>query len=389
MKLKTFIFLRFKAITIIFGGITMTQKQAFLEKTEIINYIDVLMDNLSQIKDNTGEFLLNFDGLVVDDKSWNVWNWPQGVGLYGIFKYWKLTNSQKALTIMTDWFKARFEEGVPPKNVNTMAPLLTLAFLYEETKDQTFVPYLENWAEWVMHDMPRTEENGLQHMTYGPENKNQLWDDTLMMTVLPLAKIGRLFNKQDYIQEAKRQFLIHIKYLSDRKTGLWFHGWTFEENHHYAEALWGRGNCWITIAIPEFIEILDLKEGDFLREYLLDTLKRQIEALAEYQDESGLWHTLINDKTSYLEASATAGFAYGILKSIHKRYIGQEYRETAYKAIRGIVKEINDEGALQKVSVGTGMGDTLEFYKEIKTTTMPYGQSLAVLSLSQFLYEFF
>lgn len=106
----------------------MTQKQALLEKTDIMNYIDVLMDNLSQIKDNTGEFLLNFDGLVVDDKSWNVWNWPQGVGLYGIFKYWKLTNSQKALTIMTDWFQARFEEGVPPKNVNTMAPLLTLAF---------------------------------------------------------------------------------------------------------------------------------------------------------------------------------------------------------------------------------------------------------------------
>lgn len=367
----------------------MVQKQAILEKNDVTNYIDVLMDNLSQIKDNTGEFLLNFDDLVVDDKSWNVWNWPQGVGLYGIFKYWKLTNSQKALDIITEWFKARFEEGVPPKNVNTMAPLLTLAFLYEETKDQTFVPYLENWAEWVMHDMPRTKEDGLQHMTYGPENKNQLWDDTLMMTVLPLAKIGRLFHKQEYIEEAKKQFLIHIKYLSDRKTGLWFHGWTFEENHNYAEALWGRGNCWITIAIPEFIDILDLKEGDFLREFLIDTLKRQIETLAEFQDESGLWHTLINDKTSYLEASATAGFAYGILKSIHKRYIGQEYKETAYKAIQGIVEEINEDGSLQKVSVGTGMGDSLDFYKAIKITTMPYGQSLAVLSLSEFLYEFY
>lgn len=366
----------------------MVQKQASLEKNDIINYIDLLMDNLSQIKDDTGEFLLNFDGLVVDDKSWNVWNWPQGVGLYGIFKYWKLTNNQKALKIITDWFNARFDEGVPPKNVNTMAPLLTLAFLYEETKDQTFVPYLESWAEWVMYEMPRTKENGLQHMTYGPENKNQLWDDTLMMTVLPLAKIGRLFNKQEYIEEAKRQFLIHIKYLSDRKTGLWFHGWTFEENHNYAEALWGRGNCWITIAIPEIIEILDLKQGDFLREFLIETLQRQIEALAEYQNESGLWHTLINDKTSYLEASATAGFAYGILKSVHKRYISQEYKEVAFKAIKGIVEEINEEGALQKVSVGTGMGDTLEFYKEIKITTMPYGQSLAVLCLAEFLYEY-
>lgn len=366
----------------------MIQKQAFLEKSDILNYIDVLMDNLSQIKDDTGEFLLNFDGLVVDDKSWNVWNWPQGVGLYGIFKYWKLTNNQKALNIITDWFNARFEEGVPPKNVNTMAPLLTLAFLYEETKDQTFVPYLESWAEWVMYEMPRTKENGLQHMTYGPENKNQLWDDTLMMTVLPLAKIGRLFNKQEYIEEAKKQFLIHIKYLSDRKTGLWFHGWTFEENHNYAEALWGRGNCWITIAIPEIIEILDLQQGDYLREFLIDTLQRQVEALAKYQNESGLWHTLINDKTSYLEASATAGFAYGILKSIHKRYISQEYKDVAYKAIKGIVEEINEDGALQKVSVGTGMGDSLDFYKEIKITTMPYGQSLAVLCLAEFLYEY-
>ncbi len=366
----------------------MIQKQAFLEKSDILHYIDVLMDNLSQIKDDTGEFLLNFDGFVVDDKSWNVWNWPQGVGLYGIFKYWKLTNNQKALNIITDWFNARFEEGVPPKNVNTMAPLLTLAFLYEETKDQTFVPYLESWAEWVMYEMPRTKENGLQHMTYGPENKNQLWDDTLMMTVLPLAKIGRLFNKQEYIEEAKKQFLIHIKYLSDRKTGLWFHGWTFEENHNYAEALWGRGNCWITIAIPEIIEILDLQQGDYLREFLIDTLQRQVEALAKYQNESGLWHTLINDKTSYLEASATAGFAYGILKSIHKRYISQEYKDVAYKAIKGIVEEINEDGALQKVSVGTGMGDSLDFYKEIKITTMPYGQSLAVLCLAEFLYEY-
>jgi unsaturated rhamnogalacturonyl hydrolase len=372
----------------VIGGNMMIKNETFIEKSDVINKINLLMDNLSQIKDNTGEFLLNFDGLVVDDKSWNVWNWPQGVGLYGIYKYWTITNDPKALQIITDWFEARFEEGVPPKNVNTMAPFLTLAYLYEDTKDKTYVPYLEDWAEWVMYDMPRTKEDGLQHMTYGPENKNQLWDDTLMMTVLPLAKIGVLLNKPEYIEEAKKQFLIHIKYLSDRKTGLWFHGWTFEENHNYAEALWARGNCWITIAIPEIIEILDLKKGDFFRDFLIDTLNRQVESLAKYQHESGLWHTLINDETSYLEASATAGFAYGILKSVHKRYISQDYKEVAYKAIQGLVNEIGEDGAVQKVSVGTGMGDTLDFYKEIKITTMPYGQSLAVLSLSEFLHYY-
>ncbi|MFC0270393.1 glycoside hydrolase family 105 protein [Metabacillus herbersteinensis] len=366
----------------------MVQEQVVIEKKEVLNYINLLMDSLSTIKDNTGEFLLNFDGLIVDDKSWNVWNWPQGVGLYGIYKYYQLTRDPKAIAIITDWFKARFEEGIPPKNVNTMAPLLTLAFLYEDTNDRTFLPYLEDWAEWVMRDMPRTKEDGLQHMTYGPENKDQLWDDTLMMTVLPLAKIGKLLNKHEYLEEAKKQFLIHINYLSDRKTGLWFHGWTFEGNHNYAEALWGRGNCWITIAIPEIIEILELKEGDFLREFLINTLNRQVDALAKYQDQSGLWHTVINDESSYLETSASAGFAYGILKGVHKGYIYQEYKEVAYKAIHGIIREIDAKGVLQKVSVGTGMGDTMDFYKEIKLTTMPYGQSLAVLCLAEFLHDY-
>jgi unsaturated rhamnogalacturonyl hydrolase len=66
-------------------------------------------------------------------------------------------------------------------------------------------------------------------------------------------------------------------------------------------------------------------------------------------------------------------------------YVSQDYKEVAYNAIQGIIREINDEGALQKVSVGTGMGDTLDFYKEIRITTMPYGQSLAILALAEFL----
>ncbi len=35
----------------------------------------------------------------------------------------------------------------------------------------------------------------MQHMTLAEENHQQMWDDTLMMTVLPLAKIGKLLNR--------------------------------------------------------------------------------------------------------------------------------------------------------------------------------------------------
>ena len=104
-----------------------------------------------------------------------------------------------------------------------MSPFLTAAYLHER-KAADYFAYLDTWAEWVMYDMPRTEEGGLQHCTYLTDNYQQLWDDTLMMSVLPLAKIGLVLNRPHYVEEAKRQFMLHIKYLADIKTGLWFHG---------------------------------------------------------------------------------------------------------------------------------------------------------------------
>ena len=123
-----------------------------------------------------------------------------------------------------------------------------------------------------MHEMPRTDEGGFQHIVYNSVNHQQLWDDTLMMSVMPLTKIGLLLNRPHYVEEAKRQFLLHIKYLVDRKTGLWFHGWDFNGRHNFAEARWARGNSWITIVIPDFLELTDLPETDPTRRMLVATL---------------------------------------------------------------------------------------------------------------------
>lgn len=172
-------------------------------------------------------------------------------------------------------------------------------------------------------------------VTYSEINKNQMWDDTLMMTVLPLAQIGILLNRPHYIQEAKFQFLLHVQYLMDPVTGLWFHGWEFtptpgsstagvpddtRPGHNFANALWARGNCWITVFIPVFLEVLGetyLPKDDPIRRLLISTFRRQVEALVKCQNkETGLWHTLLVDPKSYVETSATAGFAAGIFAGV-------------------------------------------------------------------------
>jgi len=351
---------------------------------QLDHLIHLLIDNLVSLRDSSGEFLLRLDdGRVIDTKGWNDWEWTHGVGLYGIYRYYEQSKDARCRQIMEDWYRDRFRAGPPTKNVNTMAALLTLAYLYEESGEKSYLPYLDTWSEWVMHDMPRTEEGGLQHIVFNSENPQQLWDDTLMMTVLPITKIGKVLNRPQYIAEAQRQFLVHTKYLCDRKSSLWFHGWTFAGRHNFAEALWARGNCWVTIAIPEFIELLDLPPLDPMRQFLLATLEAQVKALEKHQDSSGLWHTLIPDPTSYLEASATAGFAYGILKSVRKGYLPERYRAVGLKAAQGVIANISADGELQNVSFGTAMGHDLEFYKKIPLTPMPYGQALAILCLGE------
>jgi unsaturated rhamnogalacturonyl hydrolase len=129
---------------------------------------------------------------------------------------------------------------------------------------------------------------------------------------------------------------------------------------------------------------VDLPADDPVRRFLIEVLDAQVAALEQLQDESGLWHTLLDDRTSYLEASATAGIAYGILKAVRKGYLDSRYAATAEKAVRAIVANVSNNGELQQVSFGTGMGSDLDFYREIPLTSMPYGQAMAILCLAEY-----
>jgi unsaturated rhamnogalacturonyl hydrolase len=371
-----------------------------LSKEEIHSKIYLLIENLCNIHDKQGRFLQHLpDGRIVDTKSWDTdtWEWTHGIGLYGIWNYFMLTKDPTIKNRVVSWFDKRFASGVQvDKNINTMSPMLTLACVYEESRDENYLPVLEEWAEWAMYAANRTECGGLQHDTYQGPSPQQLWDDTLMMTVMPLAKIGILLNRTEYIEESKAQFVLHCKYLFDPETGAFFHGWTFAGNHNFARARWARGNSWLTIAIPDFIELLDDAEADdeikTVRGRLLGILEAQLDFLVKTQDQAtGFWHTLLDhdDEDSYLESSATAGFAYGILKATRLGLCPEakagRYLEMAEAAVQGVLSNIDENGELQKTSFGTPMGSDLDFYRKIAITPMPYGQAMAIMAFSEYL----
>ncbi|WP_029694944.1 beta-galactosidase BglB [Lacrimispora indolis] len=346
--------------------------------------IDLLVSSFEEILyDEDDIFLKNMEknNLSGDNaERYRYWEWTQGVGLYGLWKIYEETGEKEFLKKLEKYYERQLTIGLPSRNINTTAPLLALSYLAEKNGNETYMEICRDWAQWLVEELPRTEEGGFQHLTSDTLNQQELWDDTLFMAVLFLARMGFLLDNKKWTDEAEYQFLLHAKYLADRKTGLWYHGWTFHGRHNFSGAFWGRGNSWITMGIPELFGIIPCSNA--VKHYLTEALKKQIEVLVSYQNESGMWHTVIDDSTSYVEASATCGFGYGILKAVHLGLVDPSYEASARKALLPVLQCIDEEGVVHQVSYGTPMGrESVQFYKDIELRPMPYGQAMAMLFL--------
>lgn len=316
-----------------------------------------------------------------DHMNMDNWEWPVGVALYCMFKIYKKTGDLDFYNALTDWYDKQLQKEPPHRNVNTVAPMLTMVCLYEENKNPVYLEHIESWINWVMNEMPRTEYGGMQHMTVWNRHNQQLWDDTLFMTVLFLAKAGKVLDRPQLVDEAKYQFLFHIKYLQDKRTGLFYHGWTFDCRHNFANAFWARGNSWFTSGAVEFIDIVG--ERDATTRFVEVAWKDQVKALIKYQSINGLYNTLVDVEESYWETSATAGIAYGLLKGIRMGLLDKENEFYAMNAANAVLAKIQDDGIVAGVSYGTGMGKDFDFYKNIKICPTAYGQGLVLLMLTE------
>lgn len=361
------------------------------KKKELIERINDKIDRMVEAFSNIlyeedDIFLKNMadHNLAGDDiAKYRFWEWTQGVGLFGLWKLFCYEKKECYLDTLKKYYDRQIGIGFPALNINTAAPYLTMSFLAEYTGEEKYLEPCVAAAREIMDSFPRTKEGGFQHKTSDSVNEQELWDDTLYMTVLFLANMGRILQDDAMKEEAQYQFLLHDKYLCDKVSGLWYHGWSFLEKNNFAGAFWGRGNCWITMAIPEFFSISQC--GGPVKRLLQNTLQAQIQSLKECQAENGMWHTLVDDADSYVEASATCGFAYGILKAVKDGLVDKSYLEVAAKAAVPILDYISEDGVVNQVSYGTPMGRTTkDFYKKIELRPMPYGQALAILFLMEY-----
>ncbi|MBA5778258.1 glycoside hydrolase family 88 protein [Stappia sp. F7233] len=352
---------------------------------ELREKLDLLVEGMTALSHGGQFHEPNLDGRPGDYISFQSWEWPQGVGLYGLVQLWRHRRDEKLLSVIEGWYDRHLEAGLPQLNVNTTAPMLALSLLWRERGGDRYHAAMDNWADRLMADAACTVEGGFQHDVSDKLNAGELWDDTLFMVALFLASYGQGAGRQDLVDEAVRQFLVHTRYLCDTETGLWFHGWTFQGRHNFARARWARGNAWITAGILDFVELADIPAP--VRDFLFGVLSAQVEALLPLQAASGAWRTLLDDPTSYEEISATAGFGYALLKAARLGIGDARWREAGERALAAVLANIDPQGTVQNVSYGTRMGHDLQFYRDIPLQPTGYGQALAILCLVEALTE--
>ena len=368
---------------------TTINEKELREKLELVIQKLINLDgpaNEKELEENGGEAI----GFFKRDFGIKEWDWPQGVGLYGLLKIMQYEKNEDYKEFLYHWFKENIAQGLPSKNINTTTPLLTLVELNDYYQDPEFENLCKKWADWLMNCLPRTKEGGFQHVTSANGdrqgvrlNENEMWIDTLFMTVLFLNKMGQKYKVQEWVDESIHQVLMHIKYLYDKKTGLFYHGWTFNEMNNFGGIFWCRGNSWFTLGILDYIDMFKGTLNPGVKEFIVDTYRAQVKALKKLQAKSGLWHTVLLDPSSYEEVSGSAAIAAGILKGIRYGILDDSYLECARKAVNGILKNIDKDGTVLNVSGGTGMGYDADHYKNILIAPMAYGQSLTILALAE------
>lgn len=349
-----------------------------------IHTTDALLDTLGKVATGLARLRgINETAPLAGDSfrlQFDEWDWEIGVGVYGLYRHAVRAGDNALIAALAEWYDWQIGRGLPPRQVNSSAPMLTLACLIDHVDRPDWEALVQEWADWLMTGLTRTEDQGFQHVVKERANDGELWDDTLFMTCLFLARAGKRFGRSDWTDEAVYQFHVHARYLSDPVTGLWYHGWTFNGRHNFSKAFWARGNAWITIAIPELFDILpDLPIPS--KRTLTNVLAAQVKSLAALQRADGFFHTLLDDPQAPIESSATAGIAYGIARGIDLGLLDAGLKPVADRAFSAVIGCIGEDGIVAHVSDGTPMGHDLDFYRNIPNIPAPYGQALTMLML--------
>lgn len=221
-----------------------------------------------------------------------------------------------------------------------------LAMLYERTGEERYLDAAVRQVDAVAAS-PRTSEGYFLTVYERPE----IYVDMVHAVCGVFARLGRLLDRPELVDDAYRQILVAARRLVDPIEKLSRHVWLERPNTFPESSFWARGNGWLICACAELLEEApEHSNADHVRE-LLATLLGSIVAL---QDRSGFLHDTLDDPHSDLEASATLMFAYAAGKAVGLGVVSDDYLEPAVRALDAVGGIVEPDGSIGRIIVPPG-----------------------------------
>jgi unsaturated rhamnogalacturonyl hydrolase len=215
--------------------------------------------------------------------------------------------------------------------------------LYLQTKDEAFLKQGIELADgqWV-NPLPD-----------GLTNQTRFWIDDVWMIASLQVQAFRATGKTVYLDRAALEIDAYLKKLQ-QPNGLFHHG----ENSPF---FWGRGNGWVAAGLAELLSVLPETNPHYAA--IRDGYVKMMNALLRYQAEDGMWRQLIDHEEAWKETSSTAMFGYAMSVGVKKGFLPKSPFVHAYqKAWLALVKDVDKDGWIGEVCMGTGKGQDVPYY---------------------------
>ena len=239
---------------------------------------------------------------------------------------------------------------------------------------------LLRWQNILRNDAVRFADGIFQH-TVNSETYHfpeQAWVDTMMMAGYFLVRMGELLKNDAYMEDGLKQYHGHENLLQHPTTNLYYHGWDNIAQNHMSSIFWARGNAWAALTMAKALPLIAVQHPSFM--IIEGSVRDQLSALVRLQADNGLWHTVLDDDTSYCETSGSAGIAAALFS------YGTLYNKFIQKSIDGILGQIGEDGSVHHVSAGTAVMNNIDGYREVSHKRVQgWGQGLALAFLAELL----
>jgi len=304
-------------------------------------------------------------------------DWGQSLLAYGLLEGLRATGNTDARDYLRRWLTYHLGAGV---HVTYFVGSWGVGLLYPHVVglSRTFVEPLQALAITIYDFVRDTAIRNGRALILHNVDLPHLYVDTVYYSAPIVAKLGSMLGRRDWLEDAMRQILGHLEVLRDPATGFSIH---CQENlsGRRSQGAWGRGNGWIAMTCAEMMPYVDRKtpEGRQLRKIFRDL----VALLLPLQTRGGLWRTILNDRSSYEETSASAMFLYAMVCGRRSGWLDASVDDAIVRGTRGLLRQIDADGRVTGVSEGTWPG-TIDYYKGLERGEWWWGTGSVLLALS-------